>query len=260
MENNNINQGYVKTTIRANVAYIEFYHPKGNSLPGSLLQSLANSIQTAGNSNDVKVILLRSIEHEVFCSGTLLEELIPMKTEADGYKFFIGFAQVINAMRKCTKFIVVAVHGKCIGGGVGLVAAADYAIAMEGAEIRLSELCIGFGPFTIGPAIQRKMGLSAFSQLAIDAHMWRSADWARRKGLYAELHPNKRSMEDSIARLLSSLAQVDSKVSAELKKDLWRGTEDWDELLAEKAKISARLVVMDQAREYLDKMKKTILF
>ncbi len=260
MENNHLDQGYVKTTVRANVAYIEFYHPKGNSLPGSLLQSLANSIQTAGNADDVKVILLRSIEHDVFCSGTLLEELIPMKTADDGYKFFIGFAQVINAMRKCPKFIVVGVHGKCIGGGVGLVAAADYAIAMEGAEIRLSELCIGFGPFTIGPAIQRKMGLSAFSQLAIDAHLWRSADWARRKGLYAELHPNKRSMEDSIARLTTSLAQVDSKVSAELKKDLWAGTENWDELLAEKAKISARLVVMDQARDYLDKMKKTVLF
>lgn len=255
-----IQEGYVKSDIKNQIATIEFYHPRGNSLPLALLEELSHAIIRAGNNDEAKVVLLRSIEHDVFCSGTLLEELMPMQTQEDGIRFFNGFVHVINAMRKCPKFIVVAVHGKCVGGGVGLVAAADYAIAVEGADVRLSELCIGFGPFTIGPAIIRKMGVSAFSQLAIDAHMWRSADWARRKGLYAELHPSKESMEESIARLTKSLAQVDLKVSAELKKSFWVGTEDWDELLAEKAKISAKLVVMDQAREYLDKMKHSVVF
>lgn len=259
-DNKDIMQGYVRSSVRNHIATIEFYHPKGNSLPGKLLEDLAIAVQSAGNNAEAKVVVLRSIEHDVFCSGTLLEELIPMKTSEEGFKFFSGFARVINAMRKCPKFIVVAVHGKCVGGGVGLVAAADYAIALEGADVRLSELCIGFGPFTIGPAIQRKMGLSAFSQLAIDAHLWRSADWARRKGLYAELHPNKRSMEDSITRLSTSLSQVDPKVTEEMKKSLWVGTENWDTLLEEKARISSKLVVMDQAREYLEKMKKSVVF
>lgn len=260
ISNKEFHDGYVKMEANNGIAVIEFYHVKGNSLPLALLTELTKLIERAGTNDAVKVILLRSIEHDVFCSGTLLDELVPMKTQEQAVVFFNGFAHVINAMRKCPKFIVVAVQGKCVGGGVGLVAAADYAIAVEGAEIRLSELCWGIGPFTIGLAIKRKMGLSAFSQLAIDAHMWRNADWARRKDLYAELHPNRRSMEESITRLTTSLAQVDLKVTAELKRSFWEGTEDWDERLAERAKISASLLVKEQAQAYFDKMKKHVVF
>lgn len=260
VSNTEFKDGYVKLDISTGVAIIEFYHAKGNSLPLALLEELSRLIERAGNNGDAKVVLLRSIEHDVFCSGTLLDELVPMKTAEEAVTFFNGFAHVINAMRKCPKFIVVEVQGKCVGGGVGLVAAADYAIAMEGADVRLSELCWGIGPFTIGLPIKRKIGLSSFSQLAIDAHMWRNADWARRKGLYAELHPNRNSMDESVARLTAALAQVDLKVTAELKKSLWEGTEDWDVKLAEKAKVSAQLLVKEQAQAYFDKMKKHVVF
>lgn len=251
-----LTNGYVKKSISQDkIATIEFYHPKGNSLPLSLLEDLTKNITAAGLDDSVRVIILRSIENSVFCSGTLLENLIDIKTEEDAFKFFTGFAHVINAMKNCPKFIICAVQGKCIGGGVGLVAAADYAIAVEGADIRLSELCWGIGPFAIGLPIERKMGLSAFSQLAIDAHLYRSADWARRKGLYAELHPTRESMEGSIARLAKSLSEVAPTLAQELKSTLWEGTEDWGTRLAERARKSAKMVIKEQAQTYFAKMK-----
>ncbi|CAF0752348.1 unnamed protein product [Rotaria sordida] len=115
----------------------------------------------------------------VFCSGASFDELAAIQTEKEGLKFFSGFANVINEMRKAPQLIIVRVQGKCVGGGVGLAAAADYAIACEGAEVKLSELAVGIGPFVVGPAVERKLGLSAFSQLTIDASLWRNGDWAR---------------------------------------------------------------------------------
>jgi methylglutaconyl-CoA hydratase len=151
--------------------------------------------------------------------------------------------------------VIGRIHGKCIGGGVGLAAAVDYAIAVDAAEVRLSELSLGIGPFVIGPAIERKIGLSAFSQLAIDSTMWRGADWARKKGLYAELHDTIEGMDESISRLATKLAHTSPKAMAELKKVFWRGTEHWDELLYQRAEISGRLVVGDVTKAAIEKIR-----
>lgn len=244
-------EGYVKTETHNHVTTIEFYHPKGNSLPGKLLAELAHEITYAGNDKNIWVIVLRSAGTGSFCGGASFEELKAIKDEAQGKQFFSGFANVINAMRKCPKFIIARVHGKCVGGGVGLVAAADYAIAVDGAEIKLSELAIGIGPFVVGPAIERKIGLSSFSQLAIDATLWRNADWARRKGLYAELHPTLESMEESLARLSESLSRSNPEAMLEMKKMFWKGTEHWEQLLPERAAISGRLILSEYSKKKL---------
>ncbi|MBO9682067.1 MAG: enoyl-CoA hydratase/isomerase family protein, partial [Flavisolibacter sp.] len=177
------------------------------------------------------------------------------ENQKQGFGFFSGFANVINAMRKCPKFIIGRIHSKCVGGGVGIVAAADYAIAVEGAEIKLSELAIGIGPFVVGPAVQRKIGLSSFSQLAIDATLWRNGDWARRKGLYSELHSSVESMDESIRRLSNQLSHSNPQAMAELKKIFWQGTENWDDLLSERAEISGRLVLSHFTKEAIAKFK-----
>ncbi len=253
-----IQEGYVKSEIHNHIATIEFFHPQSNSLPGNILADLAHEITYAGNNKDVRVIIIRSEGTRAFCAGALFDELIDIKNEKEGIQFFSGFAHVINAMRKCPKFIIVRVHGKCVGGGVGIAAAADYAIALEGAEIKLSELSIGIGPFVIGPAVERKIGLSSYSQLAIDANMWRNGDWARRKGLYAELHPTLESMEESIARLSNSLAHYNPEAMAEMKKVLWHGTEHWDKLLYERAAISGRLVLGSYTKDFIKKFKNRV--
>jgi methylglutaconyl-CoA hydratase len=201
------------------------------------------------------VILLRSAGEKSFCAGASFDELTQIQDEKKGFHFFSGFADVINAMRKCPKLIIGRIHGKCVGGGVGLAAAVDYAIALEGADIKLSELSVGIGPFVVGPAVQRKVGLSSFSQLAIDAAMWRNADWARRKGLYAELHPTLESMEESISRLSNQLSHSSPEAMAQLKKIFWEGTEDWDSLLYSRAEISGRLVLSNSTKEAIAKFK-----
>ncbi|RYD72978.1 MAG: enoyl-CoA hydratase/isomerase family protein [Sphingobacteriales bacterium] len=249
-------EAHVKTELHNGVATIEFFHPQSNSLPARILEQLAHAIHSAGNDPEVKVILLRSAGEKAFCAGASFDELAAIKTEEEGLQFFSGFAQVINEMRTCPKLIVGRVHGKCVGGGVGIVAALDYAIATEAAEIKLSELSIGIGPFVVGPAVERKIGLSAFTQLAIDATMWRNGDWARRKGLYAELHPTEEGMDESISRLIFTLAHSSQEAMAEIKKISWKGTEHWDQLLAERAAISGRLVLSEFSKNAIANRRK----
>ncbi len=174
---------YVKSEFHKGITTIEFFHPQSNSLPGKILHDLAIAIEHAGGDPNTIVIILRSAGEKIFCAGASFDELAAIKDEEEGLKFFSGFATVINAMRTCPKFIIGRIQGKCVGGGVGLAAAVDYAIATEMADIKLSELAIAIGPFVVGPVVERKIGVAPFTQLAIDASMWRNADWAKRKGL-----------------------------------------------------------------------------
>jgi methylglutaconyl-CoA hydratase len=247
--------GYVSVETHKGITTIEFFHPQSNSLPHRILESLANEIHDAGTDSDTKVIILRSGGEKAFCAGASFNELTKIENQKQGFGFFSGFANVINAIRRCPKFVIGRIHGKCVGGGVGLAAAVDYAIATEGAEIRLSELAIGIGPFVVGPAIERKIGLSSFSQLAIDATMWRNADWARKKGLYSELHSSVESMDESIRRLSHQLSHSSPEAMAELKKALWHGTEHWDNLLCERAEISGRLVLSRFTKEAIERFQ-----
>lgn len=250
-----IKEGYVRSETHNGVTIVEFYHPQSNSLPSRILEELAQEIHSVAYDDDTRVIVLRSPGEKAFCAGASFDELVGIKNKEEGLQFFSGFANVINAMRKCPKPIIGRIHGKTVGGGVGLVAATDYAIALEGADVKLSELTIGIGPFVVGPAVERKIGLAAYSHLALDANMWRNADWAKRKGLYAELHPTLQEMDESISRLSNTLSHSSPEAIAELKKILWRGTEHWDTLLLERAAISGKLVLTEFSKTAIQKFR-----
>lgn len=247
--------GYVHTEIEHGIATIEFFHPSSNALPGNILEKLAKTINHIGIDSRVKVIILQSAGERAFCAGASFDELIAISNEAEGKKFFSGFAHVINEMRKCHQLIIVRVQGKAVGGGVGLIAAADYAIATEDSAVKLSELAVGIGPFVVGPAVERKIGVSAFSQLAIDATEWRSADWAKKHSLYSEIHKTIADVDDAVKKLSNQLAQSSPDAMAALKKIFWHGTSHWDELLAERAAISGRLVLSEFTRNAINKFK-----
>jgi methylglutaconyl-CoA hydratase len=249
-------QPYVRSETHQQITTIEFYHPQGNSLPSKLLRELANEIHKAGIDFNTRVIVLRSAGEKAFCGGASFDELVAVKSKEEGTKFFSGFGQVINAMRKCPRMIIARVQGKCVGGGVGIVAAADYAIALEGAEVKLSELSLGFGPFVIAPAVQRKIGMGAFSALSIDATMWRKAEWALRKGLFSELHHSIAEVNEAVSRLAFTLSHSSTDAMAELKEVLWKGTEDWDRLLQERAEISGRLAMTEFSKAEIAKRRK----
>lgn len=248
-------EAYVKHEIKNNIATIEFFHPEQNSLPSDILAKLANTITEVGNSNEVKVIILKSGGERTFCAGASFQELISINDAATGKVFFSGFANVINAMRKCPKFIIGRVQGKTVGGGVGIAAATDYCMATKFASIKLSELNVGIGPFVVSPAIERKMGVSAMSQIAIDANTFYEATWAKQKGLYANVYENIEELDEEIQKFAEHLCMYNPEAMLEMKKVFWRGTEDWDNLLAERAAISGRLVLSDFTKETLKKFK-----
>lgn len=247
--------GYVEVETHQGVTTIGFSHPKGNSLPSKLLGELAQQIHAAGLDDSSRVIVLRSSGTGAFCGGASLDELLTLDTEANATAFFKGFADVFDAIRTSSRLVVARVQGNCVGGGVGLAAAADYCIAWEDVSIKLSELSIGLAPLVIAPVLERKIGLAAFSQLAIDATMWRNADWAKRKGLFCEVHPSIENMDESVSRLANTLAHTSRSSIAALKSVLWKDTENWSKLLMESAAASGKLALSADAKSALRAMR-----
>lgn len=240
------------TTSEDGVATISFYHTAQNSLPSALLDELATVIVQAGNDTQTRAIVLKSEGDRTFCAGASFDELLQIKDKEAGAKFFSGFARVINACRKSPKIIIARVQGKAVGGGVGLAAAADYCLATEAASIKLSELAIGIGPFVISPAVIRKIGLPAFSQLTIRASDFQGAQWAMEKGLYNEVYPDIYNMDVALDKLTHKLASYHPEALSGLKKILWEGTEDWDNLLTERAAMSGELVLSEFTQRALN--------
>lgn len=249
-------EAFVRSQIEEGIGTIEFFHPQSNAMPGIQLSNLATEITKLGADPEVRVIVLKSAGERVFCAGASFDELISIRDSETGLTFFSGFAQVINAMRKAPKFVIVRVQGKTVGGGVGIAAAGDYTLGTVHASVKLSELAIGIGPFVVGPAVQRKMGLSAFSQMTIDATTFHSAEWALQKGLYAEVFEEISALDDAVASLAKRLAASSPQATQEIKQMLWSGTEDWDQLLIKRAEISGRLVLSDFTRDAIASFKK----
>ncbi|ALJ00546.1 enoyl-CoA hydratase/isomerase family protein [Rufibacter tibetensis] len=239
----------------AGVGVITFFHPSHNSLPGKLLNQLAQTITQAGQEEEVKVIVLKSEGERTFCAGASFDELVAIQNKEQGLEFFSGFAKVINACRTSPKIIIGRVQGKAIGGGVGVAAATDYCFATQHAAIKLSEIAVGIGPFVVGPAVERKIGLSAFSQLALDATEFRSAAWAKEKGLYAEVYETAETMDVAVQAFALKLAGYSPEALTALKQIFWQGTENWDKLLVDRAAISGTLVLSDFTRNFIQGFK-----
>jgi methylglutaconyl-CoA hydratase len=241
-----INQGSVDFSIDSNgIGTITFFHPMSNSLPGKILRKLADTIEALGKNNAVKVIVLKSSGDKAFCAGASFDELISIKDLESGLNFFSGFASVINACRKAPKFIIGRIQGKAVGGGVGMASAVDYCLATKFADVKLSELAVGIGPFVVGPAVERKIGLSAMSELAINATEWKTAEWAKNKGLYTDVFETVEELDAALEKLAIKLAHSNPEAMALLKAVFWEGTEHWDDLLIERAGFSGKLVLSE---------------
>lgn len=247
--------GKVNSKIENGIAAVSFYHPQSNSLPGSLLMKLAEEITKVGNAPEAKVIILQSEGEKAFCAGASFDELSSISDLEAGKTFFSGFAAVINAMRKAPKFIIVRVQGKAVGGGVGLASAGDYTLGTEQSSVKLSELAVGIGPFVVGPAVERKIGTSAFTNLAINASQWQSAQWAAEKGLYAGVYNSISELDMKVNELAVTLSKSNPEAMALLKKIMWEGTENWDALLIERAEMSGKLVLSDFTKAAINKFK-----
>lgn len=250
-----MNDGHVQSATNDGVAIVTFHHPKSNSLPGHVLQGMAQAITDAGNDPEVRVIVLQSEGEKAFCAGASFDELVAIDSAEKGLEFFSGFALVINAIRTAPVLVIGRIHSHIVGGGVGLACAVDIAYAHESASARLSELAIGIGPFVVGPAVERKVGTGIFGLLSATPALRRSAAWCEQHGLYAEVFASVETLDQRIAQHSRELAGYSPEAMLELKRVMWRGTEDWDTLLAERAAISGRLVLSEFTRSAITKFK-----
>jgi methylglutaconyl-CoA hydratase len=248
--------GSLYTEIQNNIATIAFGHPASNSFPSELLDRLTKEIISVGKNTEVFVIILKSEGGKAFCAGASFDELVAISNLEQGKQFFSGFANVINAIRTCGKLVIGRIQGKAVGGGVGLAAACDYVLATENAAIKLSEFTIGIGPFVIEPAVTRKIGVSGTAELTIDATNWKNAYWAKEKGLYARVFETVKELDAAIELLSEKLASYNIAALSEMKKVLWKGTENWADLLEERAAVSGELVLSEFTKKALEKFKK----
>ena len=248
--------GSLYTNIHNSIATIEFGHPASNSFPTELLDRLTQELEKVSQDNTVKVVVLKSEGDRAFCAGASFTELMAISNPTEGKAFFSGFANVLNAMRKCKKPIIGRVQGKAVGGGVGLVSACDYAMATDHAAIKLSELAIGIGPFVIAPAVERKIGVAAFCELTVAAHQWHNAYWAKDKGLYAKVFDNLKDLDNEVDLLSEKLASYSLEALQLMKQVFWEHTDHWETLLYERAEISGNLVLSEETKQALQKFKK----
>lgn len=252
---NNTNEAFVKSENIEGITTIEFFHPQSNSLPSKILAQLAKAIETAGEDADCKVVILKSAREKAFCAGASFDELVAIKDLEQGKQFFSGFANVINAARKCPKFIIGRVQGKAVGGGVGMAAAVDICYAHHSASVKLSELAVGIGPLVVGPAVERKIGLAAMTHLAIDATEWKSAQWVKEKGLYAEIFETAEKMDEAVDTLAKKLVKSNPEAMKMIKNAAWENCAHWDVLLQERAAASGNLVLSDFTKKAIEKFK-----
>lgn len=248
-------KGTTSISVKNGIGTITFSHPKSNSLPGDLLRKLAQEVENAGKNDEIRVVVLQSTGEKAFCAGASFEELSSITTFESGKEFFMGFGGLIIAMKNCPKFIITRVQGKAVGGAVGIIAASDYVLAHDAAGIKLSELALGIGPFVIGPAVERKAGLSAFNQLSVSAD-WHSAQWGKEHGLYNEVYSNSTDLDEAVSAIAKSLSGFSMEAMTELKSVLWEGTEDWDILLEKRAEISGKLVLSEYTKNAIARAKK----
>ena len=252
-----MNKGFVKSELKNNISEITFGTPKSNSLPGEILELLAQTILNEGAKEEVKAILIKSEGEKSFCAGASFDELLEIEELEKSKIFFGGFAKVLNAMRSCGKLVIVRVQGKTTGGGVGIACAADYCFGTKDSALALTELNLGIGPFVIGPFVERKIGKSAYSAMSIDAD-FRSAEWCERHDIYQSVSENIPEMDSKIENFLEVLSNRSSDALALIKKISWEGTEHFDQLMPERILMSASLILEDSAKKNIEMIKERL--
>ena len=246
---------YINSSIQNNICYIEFFTPKHNALNSNMLDQLANKIEET--PEHCAVIVLSSGGDRTFCAGASFDELSQIKNQEEATLFFNGFAKVILSIKACPQIVIVSVQGKAVGGGVGIIAAADYAIALENAALKLSELNIGIGPFVIAPAIVKKSGINVLTEMSLNPDNFYSAKWAKQKGLFHKVCENQSDLKITTNNFANKLASFNVNALKAMKHVFWENTEHWPELLEKRAETSGSLVlekaVQDKIRTILSK-------
>lgn len=238
-----MNLSSVQLNITHNIATISFYSIKSNSFTSIMLHELSQLLDEVSKNETINVVILKSEGEKTFCAGASFDELLQVENEEDASLFFSGFAKVILAMKNCKIPIITRVQGNAVGGGVGIIAASDYAFSLNNCKVKLSELSLGFGPFVIEPAVSRKIGIIAMQNISYNPVEWKNIQWARENNLFQETFETIELMDEKIEIFVNQLSNYSRDALVELKKVFWNNTEHWDKLLYERAAISGKLAL-----------------
>jgi len=246
--------GSVRLTIEHQTAWIQFEHPSGNACTSSMLDQLCAAFDSLAERNDIGWAVLSSLG-TTFCAGAHLEEVLALNNPQDAEKFFGGFARLILAMARCNHPVLGRVQGKAVGGGVGILAACDYVIASEHTLIKLSELSIGLAPAVIAPAVARKIGASGLAALALSPAHWHEITGLACGPLTQRTTREPEDLDKAIDVFLKEQSAHAPSALKAIKNALWEDTAHWEQLLFERAKVTAALALSPETQAALEKYR-----
>lgn len=188
------------------VAQITLNRPEvRNAFDDTLIQSLTKAFTRLGKDANVRVIILRA-EGSAFCAGA---DLNWMQRSVD-FSFSENvqdahhLAAMLKAIYDCPKPVIARVHGAAFGGGVGLVAACDIALATESAKFCLSETRLGLIPAVISPFVVPKIGQTAARRYFLTAEVF-SATQAAHLNLVTEVASDEAALDALLAKIVGAI-------------------------------------------------------
>lgn len=188
-----------------------------NAFDAALIAELTAVFEELGRAPRLRVLVLGG-RGAAFCAGADLAWMARQgeADEAANREDALRLARLFEALDRCPCPTVARVHGACFGGGLGLVAACDLALAADDARFSLSEAKIGLLPATIGPYVLRAIGHRAASRYMLTAEVFDAAE-AARIGLVHEAVPAAQ-LDAAIARRVASLLGCGPLAQREIKR------------------------------------------
>lgn len=238
------NAELVHLDVAEGVATITLDSPANrNALSRQLVTELFEALHAADKDASVKAVVLQATG-TVFCSGADLSEAATVPME-EGTRGIVRLQRTIVAL---TKPVVAKVQGPVRAGGLGLVAAADIAIAADTVSFALTEVRLGLAPAAISLSILPRIDARAASRYFLTGDKFDAAE-AARIGILTAAVPAA-SLDDEVAAITSSLLEGSPQGLRETKRLMVRGlVEHIDAGGEEMASLSARLFGSDEARE-----------
>ena len=218
----------IKVQLGESMAWVNLDRPEvRNALNADLIRELTAVFEWLNSRDDIRVIVVKG-NGKAFCAGA---DLAYMKEMANfSYNQNIADAEKLSKLFQtiyyCDKAVIVDVHGACIGGANGIIAAADIVIAEKTTKFAFSEVRLGITPATISPFVVSKIGNTAAKELMLTGRRF-TADEAKTFGL-VNVVVDEAEMVDMERQYIDYFMQASPDAVAECKNLLRMvtGTDD----------------------------------
>ena len=170
------------------VVFVTINRPqKKNAFNAAVVAALYEAFETLQGADHVRVVFIRGAGG-TFCAGADLAWMRDAAdwSEGDNRDDAMGLAKMLKALHDVPALTVALVEGAAMGGGAGIVAACDMAVAVKGAKFAFSEVKLGLIPATIAPYVIEAVGPRTARALFATAELF-DADRAQDHGLVSQV-------------------------------------------------------------------------